>query len=128
MIPARILALLSVGIILGAGPIAAHHAWPVTYDNLVTVKGTVTSYAWGNPHVMVGLEVKADTGQVQKWNVGGPSVDRMARNGWGKETLKPGDVISATGYQFADGQKVLRLEKAMLPDGKEMFLYGGGRR
>ena len=120
----RILALVSVGIILGASPIAAHHAWPVTYDRLVTVKGTVTSYAWGNPHVMMGLEVKGDNGQVQKWNVGGPSVDRMARNGWGRDTLKPGDVITASGYQFADGQNVLRLEKAMMPDGKEMFLYG----
>jgi len=124
VITARILALVSLGIILGAGPLAAHHAWPVTYDKLVTVKGTVTSYAWGNPHVMMGLEVKGDTGQVQKWNVGGPSVDRMARNGWGRDSLKPGDVITASGYQFADGQNVLRLEKATMPDGKEMFLYG----
>jgi hypothetical protein len=104
--------------------LAAHHAWPVSYGKLVTVKGTVTAYTWGNPHVMVGLEVKGDTGQVQKWNVGGPSVDRMSRNGWGRTTLKPGDVITAIGYQFADGQNILRLEKAVLPDGKEMFLYG----
>ncbi len=124
MITARILALVSLGIILGVGPLAAHHAWPVTYDKLVTVKGTVTSYAWGNPHTMFGLEVTTAGGQVQKWNVGGPSVDRMARNGWGRDTLKPGDVITASGYQFADGQNVLRLEKVTMPDGKEMFLYG----
>ena len=124
MIAARILALVTVGIVLGASQLAAHHAWPVSRSRLVTVKGTVTTYTWGNPHVMVGLEVKGDNGQVQKWNVGGPSVDRMARNGWGRETLKPGDVITAIGYQFADGQNILRLEKAVLPDGKEMFLYG----
>ena len=121
---ARILLAVAVGLILGASSLAAHHAWPVSYDKLVTVKGTVTSYAWGNPHVMMGLEVKGDNGQVQKWNVGGPSVDRMARNGWGRDTLKAGDIITATGYQFADGQNVLRLEKAQMPDGKEMFLYG----
>ena len=44
--------------------------------------------------------------------------------GWNRTTVKLGDVITATGYQFADGQKVLRLEKVIMPDGKEMFLYG----
>jgi hypothetical protein len=32
--------------------------------------------------------------------------------------------LTATGYQFADGQRILRLEKVIMPDGKEMFLYG----
>ena len=121
------LQILGIGIIAAfviTSPLSAHHAWPVSYGKLVTVKGTVTSYQWGNPHVMFGLDVKADNGQMQKWNVGGPSVDRMARNGWSRDTLKPGDMLSATGYQFADGQNILRLEKVMLADGKEMFLYG----
>ena len=48
----------------------------------------------------------------------------MAGNGWYKDTLKPGDTITATGYQFTDGQKILRLEKIVMADGKEMFLYG----
>jgi hypothetical protein len=117
-----------VALVIGAcgvaSPVAAHHAWPVSYEKLVTVKGTVTSYNWGNPHTMFGLDVTTANGQVQKWNVGGPSTDRMARNGWGRDTLKPGDTIAATGYQFADGQNILRLEKVMLAGGKELFLYG----
>jgi hypothetical protein len=48
----------------------------------------------------------------------------MSANGWEKNTLKPGDVVTATGYQFTDGQKILRLEKIIMADGKEMFLYG----
>ena len=119
----RLVAAVALGALVAAGPVAAHHAWPVSYSKLVTVKGTVTSYQWGNPHVMFGLDV-ANGSQVQKWNVGGPSVDRMARNGWSRETLKPGDTLTATGYQFADGQNILRLERVELSDGKEMFLYG----
>jgi hypothetical protein len=115
---------LVIGACAVAGPVSAHHAWPVTYEKLVTVKGTVTSYNWGNPHTMFGLDVTTGNGQVQKWNVGGPSTDRMARNGWGRDTLKPGDTIEATGYQFADGQNILRLEKVVLAGGKELFLYG----
>lgn len=122
----QILALGILGILIAASPLAAHHAWPVERSKEVTVRGTVMSYEWANPHVMIGLEVQAN-GKVQKWNVGGPSTSRMANNGWDKGTLKPGDVITAIGYQFADGQPILRLEKIVTSTGKEMFLYGGRR-
>ena len=120
----QILALALVALIVGTSPIFAHHSWPVNTSVAVTVKGTVTGYEWGNPHVMMGLDVRTDDGKIEKWNVGGPSTTRMAANGWDKTTLKPGDVITATGYQFSDGQKILRLEKVIMADGKEMFLYG----
>ena len=29
-----------------------------------------------------------------------------------------------TGYQLADGQKIVRLERVTMPDGKELRLYG----
>ena len=31
--------------------------------------------------------------------------------------------VEDRGYQFADGQKIIRLERIVLPDGKEMRLY-----
>ena len=120
----QILALAAVLTLAAAGPLFAHHSWPVDFSHQVTVKGTVTSFNWGNPHVMFGMDVRDANGSVQKWNVGGPSTNRMAGNGWLKDTLKPGDVVTATGYQFTDGQKILRLEKIIMASGKEMFLYG----
>ena len=119
-------ALFALGIIAvaAATPLLAHHSWPVDTGRAVTVKGTVTGYDWGNPHVMIGLDVKADDGSMEKWSVGGPSTTRMEANGWDKTTLKPGDVITATGYRFSDGQKILRLDKVVMAGGKEMFLYG----
>jgi len=33
-------------------------------------------------------------------------------------------VITGIGYQFTDGQKILRLERVVLADGKELLLYG----
>jgi len=48
----------------------------------------------------------------------------MEAKGWYKATVKPGDAITGIGYQFADGQKIVRLERAVLADGKEMRLYG----
>ena len=115
---------LGVGLLAAAAPALAHHSWPVDTSKLVTVKGTITGYEWANPHVMIGLDVQGDSGTVEKWSVGGPSTTRMAANGWNKTTVSPGDVVTAIGYRFSDGQNVLRLEKVVMADGKEMLLYG----
>ena len=121
---APVLALGVVGMLAAASPLLAHHSWPVDFSKEVTVKGEVTEFSWGNPHVMIGLEVRTEDGKVEKWSVGGPSTTRMAANGWDKNSLKMGDVIVGSGYRFADGQRVLRLQKIVMPDGKVMFLYG----
>jgi uncharacterized protein DUF6152 len=105
-------------------PLSAHHSWPVSYDRLVTVKGTVIEFKWANPHPMMTLEVQGTDGRAEKWLVGGPAINRMEANGWTKATLKPGDAITGVGYQFADGQKIVRLERIVLPDGRELRLYG----
>ena len=105
-------------------PLSAHHSWPVNFDRLVTVKGTVIEFRWANPHPMITLEVRADDGKMEKWVVGGPAINRMEANGWTKTTVKPGDMLTGIGYQFSDGQKVIRLERVVLADGKEMRLYG----
>ena len=105
-------------------PLSAHHSWPISYDRLVTVKGTVIEFRWANPHPMMTLEVQANDGRTEKWEIGGPAIIRMEANGWTKTTVKTGDVITGIGYQFADGQKILRLERVVLADGKELRLYG----
>ena len=114
----------AIGILVAAGPLFAHNAWPVDRNKEVTVKGIVTAYTWSGPHVMIALDVASGTGGVEKWNVGGPSMNRMGGNGWDKGTLKPGDVITGIGYRFADGSNVLQLQKIVMASGKEMFLYG----
>ena len=50
-------------------------------------------------------------------------MNRMEARGWNAETVKPGDVITGTGYQFLDGSKIFRLERVMLKDGRELLVY-----
>jgi hypothetical protein len=113
-----------IAIVAAVVPLSAHHSWPVSYDHLVTVKGKVLAFTWANPHPMMTLEVQANDGRMEKWQIGGPAINRMEANGWTRTTVKVGDVITGTGYQFADGQKIIRLERVALADGKEMLLYG----
>src|SRR4029079_19463899 len=80
-----VLALLAVGV-----PLSAHHSWPVSYQKLVTVKGTLVEFMWGNPHPMITLDVPAADGKMEKWQVGGPAINQMEANGWSKTTVKPG--------------------------------------
>jgi hypothetical protein len=115
---------LLILLVFSVAPLSAHHSWPIDNSKLVTVKGTVMDFAWENPHPMITLEVKTDDGKVEKWSVGGPAITRMEANGWTKSTVKPGDVITGIGFQFTDGQKILRLERIVFADGKEMRLYG----
>ena len=120
----QILALGTLAILVVASSSFAHHVWPVDQSREITLKGTVTGYNWANPHVMIGLDVKDDGGKVDKWNVGGPSTARMSGNGWDRNTLKGGEEITAIGYRFTDGSNILRLQKIVMSDGNEMFLYG----
>src|SRR4030095_8545211 len=98
-----ILALVS-----GAVPLSAHHSWPVSRSELVTGKGTVMEFAWNHPHPQITLEGRTDDGKTEKWLLAGPAINRMEANGWTKTTVKVGDVITGTGYQFSDGQKIIR--------------------
>jgi hypothetical protein len=114
-----ILGLMSTSVVL-----SAHHSWPVGYEKLVTVKGTVKEISWMNPHPMFKVDVKANDGKTETWEIGGPAINRMEANGWNATTVKVGDVITGTGYQFMDGQKIIRLERVVLADGKELRVYG----
>lgn len=111
-------------LVSAAVPLSAHHSWPVNFSQLVTVKGTVTQFTWSNPHPMITLEVETPDGRTEKWLIGGPAINRMEANGWTKTTVKPGDTLTGIGYQFADGEKIVRLERVVLANGKELRLYG----
>jgi len=117
---------LVVCLLLVSGPAFAHHAWH-GYDmaNLTTLKGTVTQFDWGNPHVWINFDVTDDKTNVEKWSAGGPSPSRMANTGWEKDTLKPGDQITAVGHRITDGTFSMRLVKVVLSDGRELICYGG---
>ena len=79
-------ALLMLGI-----PLWAHHG-NAAYDdkNPITIKGTVTEFAWTNPHVQIYLDVKDDKGGVVHWSVETYSPGKLIRAGWTKDSIKAG--------------------------------------
>jgi len=73
---------------------------------------------------MITVDVQRDDGQLERWSIGGPAINRMEANGWTKTTVKPGDVITGIGYQLSNGQKIVKLERVVLADGRELRVYG----
>jgi hypothetical protein len=114
-------AVLLAGLFVVSRPILAHHS-AAEYDatKVVSVKGTVTQFEWTNPHAYIYLDVKDDKGEVEKWTAELGSLGMLARANWRKDTVKPGDQVTAFGNRAKDGRMVMRLEKVVFPSGQEL--------
>ena len=117
----RIRALLVSGM-LAASPLWAHHEWPIDSARQISIRGTVAEVRWGNPHVMIYVDVEAG-GTIETWTVGGSSPQFMTTCGWTKKTLQPGDAVTVIGYRFKDGSNTARMQITVLPSGEAMS-YG----
>ena len=107
-----------------AGGVAWAHHGNAAYDdkNPITIKGSVTEFAWTNPHVQIYLDVKDDKGSVVHWSVETFSPGKLVRAGWTKDSVKAGDVVSINLIPAKSGAPVGFLHKLVLPDGKELGL------
>jgi hypothetical protein len=121
------LPLISLGILLFlSGPVFAHHG-SAAYDmsKSVTVTGTITDFQFVNPHVLISMDVKDQaTGKVEKWEGELTSPNHLARAGWTKSTLKPGDQVTLIGGPAKSGSPTMWIRKIM-KDGQEVSLGGG---
>lgn len=114
--------LLLVALIAGlatlATPLFAHHG-DAAYMSTPTVlkDAVVAEYAWMNPHSLIKVDYKDDTGKVQHWTMEIGSTPSMTLLGWSRTTLKPGDVVTIYVFQTKNGLTVGRLNKLVLPDG-----------
>jgi hypothetical protein len=100
----------SMGVVLaavvGAAPPAmAHHSFAM-YEptKTLTFKGTVKSFQWTNPHVIVWILVQPDGGGApQEWSLETTSPGVLTRAGWTRQSLKAGDRVSVTFSPLRDG-------------------------
>jgi hypothetical protein len=112
--------LAAVFVILAIVPAYAHHgAAGYEMSKTVTVTGTVTQYDYVNPHVRISLDVKNDSGNIEKWEGEMTSPNHLSRVGWNKNTIKVGDKITLTGAAAKSGSFTMVIRK-VLKDGEEI--------
>ncbi len=91
--------------LLGAGSTFAHHSFAM-FDSTknLTLTGTVKEMQWANPHIWIQLMVKDPaTGREVEWSIEGNSPNGLARNGWKRNSVKPGDKAVIVVHPLKDG-------------------------
>jgi hypothetical protein len=111
------------GFLFAALPVFAHHSFAAEYDSnaALTLKGVVTKVEWLNPHAYFYMDVKDDSGKVVNWAIENGPPNMLYRNGWRKDSLKPGDMVTVDGFRAKDGTTTASARLVQLPDGRKVF-------
>jgi hypothetical protein len=114
---------VSVGLGLTSVPAFPHHSFAAEYDATkpVTLTGTVTKVEWMNPHARFYVDVKDDKGVVANWEFELGSPNGLMHEGWTRNSLKTGDVVTVTGSLAKDGAKLVNARKITLADGTQVM-------
>jgi hypothetical protein len=99
------LGILFTVLICAGSSALAHHSFAM-YEptKTLTLKGTVKTFQWTNPHVVIWILVQPEGGGgVQEWSIETTSPGVLTRGGWTRQSIKPGDRVSVTFSPLRDG-------------------------
>jgi uncharacterized protein DUF6152 len=122
-IRALVVLAVSVGVMLAAVPVLAHHSFAAEYDRNkpVTITGAVTKVEWINPHARFHMDVKDDSGKTVNWEVELGSPAGLIRRGWTRNSLKIGESVTVAGFLAKDGSSLVNSTTVTLGDGRRVF-------
>jgi Family of unknown function (DUF6152) len=113
--------LVTIVLLLAAYPMLAHHSNAVfDHEHLTVITGTVTRFAFINPHAQIYLNVDDDKGKVVEWTVTGTTPAAMRRLGWTSNMFKPGEQLTITGMAYRDGRPIMINLKIVRANGQEV--------
>lgn len=118
-------AALGAGLWLAAVPVVAHHSFAAEFDadKAFKLTGVVTKIEWQNPHTFFYLDITDDrTKKVTNWAFEMGSPNGLMRNGWTRNTLKVGDIVTVEGSLARDGTSYGNARTVILAStGKRLF-------
>ena len=121
----QILVFTVAVVMLAASSAPAHHSFSAEFDGNKRLKltGTVTKVMWQNPHTFFYIDVKDEkTGKVTNWGMEMGSPNILMRNGWRRDTLKVGDVVTVDCALAKDGTPTGNASTvALAATGKRLF-------
>jgi hypothetical protein len=118
---------LLVAVALTLCPIVAsygHHSFSAEFDRDKPIKltGTVTKVEWTNPHARIYVDVKDETsGEVVNWDFELGPPNGLMRQGWNRNSLREGHVVTINGFLSKDQPHVANARSVFLPDGRQVL-------
>ena len=141
------LASIAAAAVAASLPLAAHHSFSAEFDGSKEIKatGAVTKLDWQNPHGWIHLTVteicertaagRGPDAVEQEWACRAPgsnekeadwafeigSPNGLMRQGWTRNSLKAGDVVTVQGSRARDGSTNSNARSVTTADGKRLF-------
>ena len=104
--------------VLMSVPLVAHHG-SAAFENgkMVTLKGTVKSWTYMNPHCLLTFDVKGDDGKVVQWIVETQAPGIMYPAGYRKDSFKAGDAVTVVANPVKNGLPIGRIVNVLTATG-----------
>lgn len=115
-----------VAAIVALCPIATshgHHSFSAEFDRDKPIKltGTVTKVEWTNPHARIYVDVKDEGGKVANWDFELGPPNGLMRQGWTRNSLHAGHVVTIDGFLSKDQERVANARSVFLQDGRQVL-------
>ena len=118
------IAVASLGVVMAAAPLGAHHSFAAQFDDKapVEIKGTLSKMEWLNPHTWIHVDVKEADGKVVTWAIEGATPNSLLRRGLRQTDFPVGRELVVHGYRAKNGSPVASGEKLTFTDGRNFYL------
>lgn len=106
-------------------PVSGHHSNAgLDMGAIVAFEGTVKQVSWTNPHAYFLVESQQG-GKTVQWEVQMGAINVLARRGWSRTTLVPGDKVSVRAHPAQDGRHYALMESVEKAGGLQLSAVAG---
>ena len=108
--------------------VLAHHGRGNRYDmeSEIELQGTVQELVWRNPHTAILIDVEDESGELVTWVIEHSNVSTLARQGYSRRALVPGEKVTAYVNPGSAGEPIGLCQRIVKEDGTVIFVRDSG--